>query len=78
MKPPFIPNVISEMKEYLDEIALFNHINQERNDENGQEIEESVNSKFADYDYDKEEKREKKLKGTLKKFKRCSQKRLLA
>ncbi len=28
MKPPFIPNVISEMKEYLDEISLFNHINE--------------------------------------------------
>ena len=38
MKPPFIPNVISEMKEYLDEIALFNHINQENNQENQIEI----------------------------------------
>ena len=57
MKPPFIPNVISEMKEYLDEIALFNHINQEGNDENKGEIDEMVNARFGDYDYDKEDKK---------------------
>ena len=67
------------MKEYLDEIALFNHINQDNvNQENQVEIDEATNGKFADYDYDKGEKRiEKKLKPTLKKFKRGSQKRII-
>jgi len=34
VKPPFIPNVISEMKEFLDEIALFNQMNEQNNQEN--------------------------------------------
>ena len=51
MKPPFIPNVISEMKEYLDEIALFNHINQDKSEENNQEMDEVTDQKFLDYDF---------------------------
>lgn len=38
LKPPFIPNVISEMKEYLDEIAMFNHLNGQNDQENIPEI----------------------------------------
>ena len=78
MKPPFIPNVISEMKEYLDEISLFNHINED-NQENTGEIDEVTNARFAEYDFEKgpEKKVEKKAKGTLKKYKRGSQKKIL-
>ena len=67
------------MKEYLDEIALFNHINQDKSEENNQEIDEVTDQRFLDYDFEKgSEKREKKAKCNLKKFKRGSQKKLLA
>lgn len=34
VKPPYIPSVICEMKEYLDEISLFNQMNEQANQEN--------------------------------------------
>lgn len=43
------------------------------------ELDEITNARFAEYDYEKgpEKKLEKKVKGTLKKYRRGSQKKIL-
>jgi len=78
LKPPFVPHVISETKEYLDEIALFNQMHQEADGENTQPLGQEQQFKFAEYDYERRaaKTKGKNLKG-LKKGKRISQKHLL-
>lgn len=68
------------MKEYLDEIALFNQINEQNNQQNLVQIDKESNDKFLEYDYEKkiEKKQVKTLKPHLKKGKRLSQKKILA
>jgi hypothetical protein len=81
VKPPYIPSVICEMKEYLDEISLFNQMNEQGNQENQCMLDRETNDKFREYDYDrmpKKDKIQKVLKSTLKKNKRMSQRKILA
>jgi hypothetical protein len=68
------------MKEYLDEISLFNQINEQNNKENGILIDKETNDKFIEYDYDRVDmkKPSKLLKNNLKKCKRISQKKIIA
>jgi hypothetical protein len=66
------------MKEYLDEISLFNHINEQNNQENSIPIDKETNDKFLEYDDDRVDtkKPSKLLKNNLKKCKRISQKNI--
>lgn len=41
------------MKEYLDEISLFNQINEQNNQENMITIDKETNDRFIEYDYDR-------------------------
>lgn len=69
------------MKEYLDEISLFNQMNEQGSRENQFALDRETNDKFREYDYDREprkDKVQKVLKPTLKKNKRMSQRKILA
>lgn len=68
------------MKEYLDEISLFNQLNEQNNQENSFPIDKQVDQKFAQYDYERilVKKPIKLLKNNLKKCKRMSQKKIIA
>jgi serine/threonine protein kinase len=82
IKPPYIPSVICEMKEYLDEISLFNQMNEQNSQENIFAVDRETNERFKEYDYDRgspgKEKIQKVLKSNLKKNKRMSQRKILA
>lgn len=81
IKPPYIPSVICEMKEYLDEISLFNQMNEQGSQENLFTIDRDTNERFKEYDYERDEAKKDKvhkvLKSNLKKNKRMSQRKIL-
>jgi hypothetical protein len=75
VKPPFIPNVVCETQNYLNEISLFNEMNQENKENSPQVISHAANRQFEGYHFVREDGREgeRKAKGMLKKHRRGSQ-----
>lgn len=77
VKPPFIPNVVCETQSYLNEISLFNEMNQEGKD-HLPALDSELDSQFATYDYDRQAECARKVAKTaqLRKIRRASQTRL--
>jgi hypothetical protein len=72
VKPPFIPNVVCETQNYLNEISLFNEMNQEGK-ENSPALTPSANRQFDSYYFVREDPPDDKKKAMLKKNRRGSQ-----